>query len=88
MEAMCENFLYRIHEVFQKSWMHQIAKLPDPTAMSRNVNLSLEYIIQYDFKQELLALKIEMDVLQSSISGIMLSMVYYRKNVLISNYQV
>jgi hypothetical protein len=67
-EARHEHFFYRIHVIFQESWMHQLAKLHDPAVMGGNINLTLEYIIQFggweaDFKQELLDLKKDMDVL-------------------------
>lgn len=67
-----EHFFYRIHVVFQESWMHQLAKLHDPAVQGGNINLTLEYIIEYggwepDFRKELIELKKQMDVLYPSI---------------------
>jgi len=67
-----EHFFYRIQVVFQESWMHQLAKLHDPAVQGGNINLTLEYIIEYggwkqEFKDELMALKKRMDVLYPSI---------------------
>lgn len=67
-----EHFFYRIHEVFQESWMHQLAKLHDPAVQSGNINLTFDYIVEYggwdqEFKDELLAIKKRLDVLYPSI---------------------
>ncbi|WP_299267399.1 hypothetical protein [uncultured Psychrosphaera sp.] len=42
-----EHFFYRIQEVFQESWLHQLAKLHDPAVQGGNINLSLDYIIEF-----------------------------------------
>ncbi|MBI3221651.1 MAG: hypothetical protein HYZ46_00875 [Nitrosomonadales bacterium] len=71
-EARHEHFFYRICVIFQESWMHQLAKLHDPAVHGGNINLTLEYIIEYggwepDFRKELIELKKTMDVLYPSI---------------------
>lgn len=63
-----EHFFYRVHVAFQESWMLQLAKLHDAARQRSNLNLSLEYVIEFydweiDFKQELINLKNEMSVL-------------------------
>ena len=52
--------------------MHQLAKLHDPAVQGGNINLTLEYIIEYggwdpEFKKEIRDLKKAMDVLYPSI---------------------
>jgi len=41
------HFFYRIQEVFQDSWLHQLAKLHDPAVQGENINLSIDYIIEF-----------------------------------------
>ncbi len=71
-EPRNEHFFYRIQEVFQESWMHQLAKLHDPAVQGKNINLTLEYIIEYggwetEFQKKLQGLKSRMDKLYPSI---------------------
>src|SRR3954471_1974846 len=39
------DFFYRIQEITQESWLHQLAKLHDPAVQNFNENLSINYII-------------------------------------------
>jgi hypothetical protein len=66
------HFFYRIQEVFQESWMNQLAKLHDPAVQGGNINLSIEYIVEFggwnhQFKSSLLALKDKMIVLSTPV---------------------
>lgn len=59
------HFFYRIQETFQESWLHQLAKLHDPAVQGSNINLSIEYIIEfgswdYEFKNKLSSIKTKM----------------------------
>jgi hypothetical protein len=42
-----DAFFYRLQEVLQEHWLHQLAKLHDPPVQSGHINLSLDYIIEY-----------------------------------------
>lgn len=66
------HFFYRIHTVFQESWIYQLAKLHDPAVQGGNINLTLDYIVEYggwstEFKDELGDIKRRLDILYPSI---------------------
>ncbi|TKB67287.1 MAG: hypothetical protein E8D52_11900 [Nitrospira sp.] len=45
-----EHFFYRLQEVLQASWLHELAKLHDPAVQGGpkgHINLSIDYIIEY-----------------------------------------
>lgn len=46
-DPMHEHFFYRIKEITQESWLHQLAKLHDPAVQGGNINLSVDYIIEF-----------------------------------------
>jgi len=59
------NFFYRVQENLQENWLHQLAKLHDPAVQGSNINLSIDYIIDFgswdnDFKNNLLTIKNKM----------------------------
>jgi hypothetical protein len=67
-----DQFFYRIQEVFQESWLHQLAKLHDPAVQGGNVNLSLDYIIEFggwdsEVKSELYSCKDKMAIISKSV---------------------
>ena len=45
------HFFYRLQEVLQENWLHQLAKLHDPAVQGGgpkgHINLSIDYIIEY-----------------------------------------
>lgn len=66
------HFFYRIQEVLQESWLHQLAKLHDPAVQSGNINLSLDYIIELgglskDEKSKLCSYVKEMEKISKSV---------------------
>jgi len=66
------HFFYRIQETFQESWLHQLAKLHDPAIQGSNINLSIEYIIEFgswdnEFKNKLSSIKTNMDGLSEPV---------------------
>ncbi len=62
------HFFFRLQEVLQENWLHQLAKLHDPAVQGGpkgHINLSVEYMIEYgqwdtSIKAELLSLQTEM----------------------------
>jgi hypothetical protein len=40
-------FFYRLSEITQDYWVHQVVKLHDPAVLSGQINLSINYIIEY-----------------------------------------
>ena len=72
------HFFYRIQEVFQESWLHQLAKLHDPAVQGGNVNLSLDYIIEFgrwdsEIKSELYSCKENMTTISKSVKKLEIS---------------
>jgi hypothetical protein len=66
--ARHQAFFYRLQEVLQEHWLHQLVKLHDPAVQSGHINLSLEYIIEYgqweaETEVRLVTLKSRLDML-------------------------
>ena len=59
-------FFVHLQDVLQESWCIQLAKLHDPAVQGRNINLSLDYMIERghwepEAKKELIGLKSKME---------------------------
>lgn len=46
-EARYEHFFQRLSIILQENWLHQLAKLHDPSVQNGHINLSIEYMIDY-----------------------------------------
>ncbi len=42
-----EHFFWRLSVILQEYWLHQLAKLHDPAVQGGNINLSIDYMIDY-----------------------------------------
>jgi len=69
------HFFYRLQEVLQESWLHQLAKLHDPSVQggpNGHINLSIPYIIEYGqwdsgTRDALVALQVQMNSLAKPV---------------------
>lgn len=74
-EPRHEHFFYRLQEVLQENWLHQLAKLHDPAVQGGqrgHINLSIEYMVEYGqwtapVKDKLLSLRDQMLALAKPI---------------------
>ena len=42
-----EHFFWRLSVILQEYWLHQLSKLHDPAVQGGNINLSIDYMIEY-----------------------------------------
>jgi hypothetical protein len=54
-----EHFFYSLQEIIQEHWLHQLAKLHDPAVQGSNINLSIDYIIDFGGWDDQLKLKLK-----------------------------
>lgn len=65
------HFFYRLQEVLQENWLHQLAKLHDPAVQGGtkgHINLSIEYMVEYGSWES--AIKDQLQLLQVKMIGL------------------